>query len=208
MNKIVGRITGAFVSILASVALPAVTAQAHHSFAMCDTGAVRVFTGVVTRVDPAPNHLQIFFAPMNAERANVERAAFDPLDTPAMQCVPPNLPSILHVPYLYGIGVDPREIRLHHEYYGIVRRLPLGDAPTQTEPSGQFGEAFGRIEDGAIIVESSGFPNLLAGMASDFDPNGLAADVPPSARKEFTERYTLSDDGRTLFVEYTIVDPV
>lgn len=136
------------------------------------------------------------------------RAAFDPLDTPAMQCIPPNLPSILYVPYLYGIEVDPQEIRLHHEYYGIVRTVPLGDARAQTEPSGQFGQAAARIEDGAIVVESSGFPNLLAGMASDFDPNGLGADVPSSDQKEFTERYTLSDDGRTLFVEYTIEDPV
>lgn len=47
--------------------------QAHHSFAMYDTKITRVFTGVVTRVVPAPNHLKIFFAPMNAERNNVER---------------------------------------------------------------------------------------------------------------------------------------
>lgn len=53
--------------------LPAVGVLAHHSFAMYDMKSVRVFTGVVTRVDPAPNHLQIFFAPMNEERKNVER---------------------------------------------------------------------------------------------------------------------------------------
>lgn len=47
--------------------------QAHHSFAMYDMKTLKVFTGVVTRIDPAPNHLQIFFAPMNAERKNVER---------------------------------------------------------------------------------------------------------------------------------------
>lgn len=50
-------------------------AQAHHSFAMYNMRETKVFTGVVTRVDPAPNHLQIFFAPMNAERKNVERDA-------------------------------------------------------------------------------------------------------------------------------------
>jgi hypothetical protein len=50
-------------------------AEAHHSFAMYNMGSVKVFTGVVTRVDPAPNHLQIFFAPMNDDRKNVERGA-------------------------------------------------------------------------------------------------------------------------------------
>lgn len=61
-------------ALVAAVML-AVPARAHHSFAMYDMRATRVFTGVVTRVDPAVNHLQIFFAPMNAERKNVERDA-------------------------------------------------------------------------------------------------------------------------------------
>jgi Family of unknown function (DUF6152) len=56
----------------AAVAIAA-PSQAHHSFAMYDTSKTMVFTGVVTRVDPAPNHLAIFFAPMNAERKNVLR---------------------------------------------------------------------------------------------------------------------------------------
>jgi hypothetical protein len=50
-------------------------ARAHHSFAMYDLKATNVFTGVVSRINPAPNHLQIFFAPMNEERNNVERDA-------------------------------------------------------------------------------------------------------------------------------------
>lgn len=49
------------------------SAQAHHSFAMYNSRVTKVLTGVVTRVDPAPNHLQIFFAPMNEERKNVVR---------------------------------------------------------------------------------------------------------------------------------------
>lgn len=51
----------------------AVPVQAHHSFAMYNMDHTLVFTGVVTRVDPAPNHLAIFFAPMNEERKNVLR---------------------------------------------------------------------------------------------------------------------------------------
>jgi hypothetical protein len=47
--------------------------QAHHSFSIFDDQQMKVFTGVVTRVNPDANHLQIFFAPMNAERKNVER---------------------------------------------------------------------------------------------------------------------------------------
>lgn len=58
---------------LGAAAMLAVPVHAHHSFAMYDATKVKVFTGVVTRVDPAPNHLAIFFAPMNEERTNVER---------------------------------------------------------------------------------------------------------------------------------------
>ncbi|HEY7671618.1 MAG TPA: DUF6152 family protein [Gammaproteobacteria bacterium] len=48
---------------------------AHHSFAMYDLRITRVVTGVVQRVDPAPNHLAIFFATMNPDRKNVVRDA-------------------------------------------------------------------------------------------------------------------------------------
>ena len=46
-------------------------ASAHHSFAMYDVSKTYVMTGVVTRVDPNPNHLQIFFAPLNEARDQV-----------------------------------------------------------------------------------------------------------------------------------------
>lgn len=51
----------------------AVPALAHHSFAAYNMEQTKVFTGVVTRVNPDANHLQIFFAPMNDERKNVLR---------------------------------------------------------------------------------------------------------------------------------------
>ena len=51
------------------------TVNAHHSFSIFDASKTRVFTGVVTRVNPDVNHLQIFFAVMNEQRTNVERDA-------------------------------------------------------------------------------------------------------------------------------------
>jgi Family of unknown function (DUF6152) len=50
-------------------------AGAHHSFAAYNMDSTVVFTGVVTRINPDANHLQIFFAPMNEERKNVQRDA-------------------------------------------------------------------------------------------------------------------------------------
>lgn len=61
-----------FAALAALVALPV---AAHHSFSIFDHDKTLTFTGVVTRVNPDANHLQIFFAPMNEDRKNVERGA-------------------------------------------------------------------------------------------------------------------------------------
>jgi len=61
--------------LASALALVAAPALAHHSFAIFNNEITKSFTGVVTRVNPDANHLQIFFAPMNAERSNVERGA-------------------------------------------------------------------------------------------------------------------------------------
>lgn len=60
------------ISLAIAVAVPAL---AHHSFATYNMDQTKVFTGVVTRVNPDANHLQIFFAVMNEDRKNVLRDA-------------------------------------------------------------------------------------------------------------------------------------
>ncbi len=59
--------------IIATTLLAMAPLQAHHSFAPYDMNKVQLMTGVVTRVNPDANHLQIFFAAMNEERKNVVR---------------------------------------------------------------------------------------------------------------------------------------
>jgi hypothetical protein len=66
---------GRIAAVLAGALVLAGPASAHHSFAMYDLRITKVVTGVVERVDPAPNHLAIFFAVMNPDRKNVERDA-------------------------------------------------------------------------------------------------------------------------------------
>ena len=67
-----GVFAAAALTAAVTMALPV---QAHHSFSIFDASVTKVFTGVVTRVNPDANHLQIFFAPMNEERKNVLRGA-------------------------------------------------------------------------------------------------------------------------------------
>ncbi len=68
-----GSIAAGFAAGAVLAGAPAGDAAAHHSFAMYDTNKVYVMTGVVTRVDPNPNHLQLFFAPLNEARTEVLR---------------------------------------------------------------------------------------------------------------------------------------
>jgi hypothetical protein len=135
------------------------------------------------------------------------RAAYDPQDTPAMNCIPPNLPSILFVPYLYDVRLDGNELLLHHEYFDIERTVMLGsEAPDGSEPD--FGQRVGRFTGDAIVIESTNFPPNRAGLAASLELNGNGFDVPSSEQKRFTERYTGNEDGGELTVEYTLEDPV
>jgi len=73
MSSLNLRVAGGCVATVLVLALTISVARAHHSFAAYNMDVTKVFTGVVTRVNPDANHLQIFFAPMNDERKNVLR---------------------------------------------------------------------------------------------------------------------------------------
>ena len=165
------------------------------------------FSGVwIVRRDPNINTFGDTPLPLT-EWAAQHRENFDVRETPAMHCVPPNLPALFYPPYLYGVTLEDDRVVFHYEYFAIIRTVPLGRESARTESSGLFGYATARLDDGSIIVETDQFPAQAAGLASIFDPNGRGGDVPSSTRKRLTERYSLSDGGRTLVLEYTVEDP-
>lgn len=74
MSSTVQRSLRYLVPAAAAAALVATgVAQAHHSFASYDMNTTVVLTGVVTRVNPDANHLQIFFGRMTEDRHTVEK---------------------------------------------------------------------------------------------------------------------------------------
>lgn len=134
------------------------------------------------------------------------RENFDPTVNPASECVPPNLPSLLMIPYVYEISRDGNTVTLFHEYAGLSRPVVLNSrVPNMTDP--QFGRRTGRFEDNALIIESKDFPALPAGLASGWEPNGNGADIPSSARKTLVEKYSVNADGSELTLAYTVTDP-
>jgi hypothetical protein len=68
LKTTVERNIGRLAALLLGAAAVALPVRAHHSFTIYNDAVTKVFTGVVVRVSPDVNHLQIFFAPMNEAR--------------------------------------------------------------------------------------------------------------------------------------------
>ena len=123
-------------------------------------------------------------------------------------CEPVNIPSLFYVDYLLDIRVNEEEVIIHHEVYDVTRRVPLDSEPKSQHESGLFGVASARMEGDELVVESSDYPPSPWGLAIVTLANGNGADVPSSAEKKLTERYSVSEDGKTLRLDFTLEDPV
>jgi hypothetical protein len=146
--------------------------------------------------------------PLNAAGAEA-REAYDPTDSPANTCEPINMPELLHAPFfLLEIEVADNRATFRHELYDIVRTVPLRGQTEKADPQGRFGITSGRVEGNQLIVDSHDYPASKWGLGIATQPLGGGADVPSSNRKTVTERYSVSDDGQSLSVEYVLVDPV
>lgn len=146
--------------------------------------------------------------PLNA--AGVEaRQAYNPTDSPANTCEPINMPELLHAPFfLLEIEITGEHAIFRHELYDVVRTVPLDGQPEPADPEGRFGFTSGMIEDNQLIIESRDYPASRWGLGIATQPLGGGADVPSSHEKTVSERYSVSADGQTLAVEYTLNDPV
>jgi hypothetical protein len=146
-------------------------------------------------------------SPMPLNEAGLQaRLDFDPLVNSASDCVPSNLPSLLMIPYVYEITRNGDMINIFHEYAQIRRPVVLGGTVANVTDR-MYGGRVGRYEENALIIESSGFPAMSAGLASGWEPNGNGADIPSSEQKTLVERYTVNEDGSKLTINYTVADP-
>ena len=136
------------------------------------------------------------------------RENYDPRQSPANTCEPNNVPAVFHSPYLFDIRITAQEAVVRHEAYNVTRTVPLNSEPSRAEPSGIFGMVAGRIDDDELVIESDGYPASGWGLGVAGTTNGAGADVPSSAQKRLVERYSVSSDGGTLTVRYTVEDPI
>ena len=133
---------------------------------------------------------------------------YDAKQSPANTCEPVSMPSAFHAPYLFDVDISADVITLHNQLYEIVRKIPRNGEPARTEPEGLFGTIQGTVEGDVLIVESRDHPPSRWGLGVATIALGGGADVPSSDEKTLTERYSVSEDGQTLIIEYTLEDSV
>jgi hypothetical protein len=134
--------------------------------------------------------------------------SYDPQKSPANICEPNNVPATYHSPYQVEISIDDDEAIIHHEMYSVTRTVPLDAAPRKAESTGVFGLVTGRIEGDELVIESTGYPASEWGLGTASDELGVGTDIPSSEEKKLLERFSVSEDGQTLTVSYTLEDPV
>ena len=124
------------------------------------------------------------------------QAAWDPENDPALQCIPPGLPTAMDNPYpVQFVDRGDTIVFLLEEWDGERTIYMNGEG----EPAQAYmGRSVGRWEDGVLVVETTDIDWRFA------DDLG----TPQSEDVVINERFSLSEDGTDLFWVARITDPV
>ena len=134
---------------------------------------------------------------------------YDQKRSPANTCEPMSIPDIYNAPsYIVTIEIADRQAVVRNQAYKVVRTIPLDGSEAPADPKQQFGIVRGRIDNGALVVESRAYPASAWGLGAATQIMGAGADVPSSPQKTVVERFSASPDGLKLTYEYTVQDPV
>lgn len=138
------------------------------------------------------------------EKGAAASAEFDVrMDSPAAQCVAAPLPSILVAPYLNEIEIHDETIIIRNERFNAERIIHLDgrEHPVNGERTNQ-GYAVGRWEGDTLVVDTRLFSDHRAPISGQQGNGG----VPSGANKRVVERYSLSEDGSRLLIDFTVED--
>jgi hypothetical protein len=133
---------------------------------------------------------------------------YDQKLSPANTCEPMSIPDVFNAPsYVVTLEIGETQAVVRNQAYNVVRTVPLNGATAPADPDGWYGVVSGRIEGEALVIESRAYPASAWGLGAATQIMGAGADVPSSAQKTVTERFSASADGLTLIYEYTVDDP-
>lgn len=122
----------------------------------------------------------------------------DPESDPLAICKPPGLPRLMDLAFQFEIVQTPKVVYFLMEYGQHMRRIYIdGKHPENPDPT-WFGHSIGHWKGRTLVVDTVGFNGH-----SWLDMVGH----PQSDSLHLVERYTLSEDGKSLKQENVIDDP-
>jgi hypothetical protein len=133
------------------------------------------------------------------EKAKAAAAGFSVSQHPMVQCIPNTPPGNMGGGYLHGIEIHDDVVIMHVEYNEVTRTIYMDGRPhpENLELSNQ-GHSIGWWEDEVLVVDTVGLDEHRWG-------NGRG--IPSGPQRHAVERYTLSDDGTTVRLDYVFEDP-
>ena len=130
------------------------------------------------------------------------RAQFDyQIHSPIRDCIPPPPPdsSIGSTVYLNEIEILDDRVIIRSEFFDALRTVYMdGRGHPEGGERTNLGHSVGRWEGDVLVVDTTLF-------ADHPDANGSG--VPSGAGKHLVERYSLSEDGTRLVVDFMLEDP-
>jgi len=120
-------------------------------------------------------------------------------DSPAGRCIAYPTPTFLGVPYLNRITFHDDRVTISGELFYSERVIYTDGRghPEGGELTNQ-GHSIGRWEDDVLVVETTQLEE---------HPSALIDGAPMGSRRTIVERFSLSDDGRRLLIDFVVEDP-
>jgi hypothetical protein len=115
-------------------------------------------------------------------------------------CIPVGAPALMFYPVANTITVQRDRVVMNVDWMDSERTIFLdGRAHPPAAQTSLQGHSVGRWDGKTLVVETTNFRD---------HPMGLSLSMPSSTQKKLTERFALSEDGKTLIYSGTLEDPV
>lgn len=144
----------------------------------------------------AAEHLASILTP----EGRLVQQANTPTNDPKLHCEPYGYVRQVTNPLPMIIRREGEHLLFEYEEWSLLRTVYMdGRAHPEHQTPRLLGHSVGRIEDGALVIETA---RVTPGWISDFSQGGHSGELTG------VERYTVRDDPRRLEVTLTIEDPV
>jgi Family of unknown function (DUF6152) len=134
------------------------------------------------------------------DKGKAAAANVDPKATTQKDCIPVGAPTLMLYPVANSITVERDRVVMNVDWMESQRIIYLDGR--QHPPANQtflHGHSVGRWEGKMLVVDTTNFTEHA---------NGLSLSMPASSRKRLTERFVVSEDGKTLIYSGVVEDPV